>query len=33
MVLDDNNSQLEIELACTKQMYIGHDEKRIENQR
>ena len=33
MVLDDNNSQLGIELACGKQMYIGHDEKRMENQR
>ena len=26
MVLDDNNSQLGIKLACRKQMYIGHDE-------
>ena len=33
MVLVDNNSQLGIKLACTKQMYIGHDEKRMENQR
>ena len=33
MVLDDNNGHLEIELACRKQMYIGHDEKRMENQR
>ena len=33
MVLDDSNSQLGIELACRKQMYIGHDEKRMENQR
>ena len=33
MVLDDNNSHLEIELACTKQMYIGHDENGMENQR
>ena len=24
MVLDDNNNQLVIELACRKQMYIGH---------
>ena len=33
MVLDDNNSRLEIELACRKQMYIGHDENGMENQR
>ena len=25
MVLDDNNSQTGIELACRKPMYIGHD--------
>ena len=25
MVLDDNNSQTGIELACKKPMYIGHD--------
>ena len=33
MVLDDNNSKLGIKLACRKQMYIGRDEKRMENQR
>ena len=33
MVLDDNNSQLGIKLACRKQMYIGHDENRMENHR
>ena len=33
MVLDDNNSHLEIELACRKQMYIGHDENGMKNQR
>ena len=33
MVFNDNNSQLGIELACRKQMYIGRDESRMENQR
>ena len=32
MVLDDNNSQIGIEFACRKPMYIGHDENRTANQ-
>ena len=32
MVLEDNNSQIGDEDACTKQMYIGHDENRTANQ-
>ena len=31
MILDDNNNQIGIELACRKPMYIGHDENRTAN--